>query len=162
MKLYRNTITGWRYKGWSLLETIAYFIKGIARELKIAPNFFLKWHETIAINRFKKKWLKTKNNISFFDFNGAKLPDVSDNADNLKALVFPIFLDTFLFYCYYNDDYSKDRVLQLDPYMSDGVYGYTELMENGRFILYKKDWDIANVKLIFQSIQEPAREAQWQ
>ena len=126
MKLYRNTMIGWRYKSWSCQEAIAYFIKGIARELKIAPDFFLNWYETIVINRFKKKWLVTKNNVSFFDFNGAKLPNVSDNPDNLKSLVFPIFLDTFLFYCYNNDDYSRDRVLRLDPYMIDGVYGYTD------------------------------------
>ena len=133
--LIENTIFNFKYKDWSLSETFAYFAKGVARELKIAPNFFLQNYETIAIEKFKKKWLIQDYDKSYFNFNGAKLPDVSTNKNNLINLMV-IFEDIFLFFCFYNDNYNKNRVLYFDPYMGEGPYGYTD----GKFdITVKKD-----------------------
>jgi hypothetical protein len=59
---------GLRYRRWTLLETITYFVKGVARELHIAPKFFLKQYEKIASRAFKKKWLKHNGKEFYFDF----------------------------------------------------------------------------------------------
>jgi FkbM family methyltransferase len=44
-----------------------------------------------------------------------------------EKLVSLIFEDTFLFSAYYNDNYEKSLVEQIDPFMSEGPYGYTDL-----------------------------------
>jgi FkbM family methyltransferase len=125
MKLYKNTIIGLRYKRWTRLEAIAYFIKGVARELKIAPSFFLKQYEKITLRIFKKKWLKQNEEESYFDFNGAKFPDISDSPEKMGPFR-GIFEDTFLFPCYFNDKYDKETVEHLDQYMIEGPYGYVD------------------------------------
>jgi FkbM family methyltransferase len=125
MKLYQNTMFGLRYRRWTRSEAIAYFIKGVARELKIAPNFFLKQYEKIAVRTFNKKWLKYNGKDAYFDFNGAKLPDVSNDHDKYSGLHL-MGEDTFLIFCYHNDNYSKSLVDLLDPFMLDGPYGYTD------------------------------------
>jgi hypothetical protein len=40
MKLYQNTVIGLRHRGGTRSEAIAYFVKGVARELHIAPAAF--------------------------------------------------------------------------------------------------------------------------
>ena len=125
MKLLRNTIYGWRYKHWTLKETVAYFIKGIARELKIAPIFFFNWHEKIAANSFNKRWLKKTGNEPFFDFNGAKIPAMLE--PGVFRFLRYTFDDVFLFSCFYNDKYEKDFVCFMDKYvMDEGPYSYSD------------------------------------
>jgi hypothetical protein len=46
MKLYQNTINGLRYRQWTQGEAIAYFLKGVARDLRVFPSLF------------KENWLK--------------------------------------------------------------------------------------------------------
>jgi FkbM family methyltransferase len=121
MKLHQNTMNGLRYKGWTLPEASAYFVKGVARELHIAPTFFLKQYVKV----FKKKWLKKENGISFFDFNGVKLPDVSSSTSDTEILT-RVSEDTFLFLCLHNDDYDKNLVEKLDRITQEGPYGYTD------------------------------------
>jgi FkbM family methyltransferase len=121
MKLHQNTINGLRYKGWTLPEAVTYFIKGVARELHIAPMFFLKQY----IKVFCNKWLKKENGKSYFDFNGAKLPDISNSVLITDTLA-QIFDDIFLFHCSYNDNYDKNLVEKLDRVMHEGPYGYVD------------------------------------
>jgi FkbM family methyltransferase len=121
MKLYQNTMIGLRYKGWTCVEAIAYFVKGVARELHIVPEFFLKKFESF----FYKKWLKREDQIAYFDFKGAKLPDVSDFPEKMRLLRY-VFEDVFLIPCFYDDNHNKNIVEGLDQYMIEGPYGYSD------------------------------------
>jgi FkbM family methyltransferase len=121
MKLYQNTMIGLRHKGWTCSEAMAYFVKGIARELHIAPTFFLRQYE----KKFTKKWLKKNDGCVYFDFNGAKLPDISDFPEMINLFKY-VFEDVFLIPCFYDDNYNKNLVKYLDNYMDEGPYGYTD------------------------------------
>jgi hypothetical protein len=55
------------------------------------PRFF----EQIYCNVWKKRWLVRNNNISYFDFKVAKLPDVSGEWKMFRPLPF-VYEDTFL------------------------------------------------------------------
>jgi FkbM family methyltransferase len=75
---------------------------------------------------FLKIWLKEDNKgEGYFDFNGAKLPNISRDAAQMASLL-KIFQDTFLFSCLLNDNYSKEIVRQFDPCMMEGPYGYID------------------------------------
>jgi len=124
-KLYQNTKNGLRYRYWSRSEAIAYFIKGVARELRIAPEFFLKRYEKVATRTFKKRWLKQNDKESYFDFKGAKLPDVSNDQGKVSVLKI-VFEDVFLIPCFYGDNHEKSVVNLVDQYMEEGPYGYTD------------------------------------
>ena len=125
MKLYQNTINGLRYKRWTFVETVAYFMKGITRELRIMPVFFLRIYKKCQEKNFKKRWLKQKVNESYFDFGVGKLPDVSNDKEKMNALI-GIFEDTYLFPCFFNDIYDKSIVEYMDCYMPEGPYGYND------------------------------------
>jgi FkbM family methyltransferase len=125
MKLYQNTVAGLRYRKWTRAEAIAYFVKGVARELRIFPSFFLRYHEKIANRSIKKRWLKRNDECVYFDFNGAKLPNISDSSEKMNALR-SVFNDVFLIPCFYGDNYNKNLMKCLDDYMGDGPYGYID------------------------------------
>jgi hypothetical protein len=131
---------GLRHRGWTHSEAIAYFVKGVARELYIAPTFFLKLHEVEVFRRkekeggaksrkkllnFTEKWLKHDNEESYFDFGICKLPDVSKNKEKLQILTI-VFDDTLMFPCLLNDNYDKYIVNHFDCFMSEGPYGYID------------------------------------
>jgi hypothetical protein len=121
MKLYQNTMIGLRYRHWTRMEAITYFIKGVARELKIAPDFFMKQY----LRFFSKRWLRHNGAESYFDFNGAILPDISNDFGEMKMLP-KVFDDVFLLPCFYNDNHDKSVVDFMDQYMDEGPYGYTD------------------------------------
>jgi hypothetical protein len=133
MKLYQNTLSGLRHRGWTRAEAIAYFIKGVARELKIAPAFFEKNYETYKLVRwgkdyfkfsekevlcFREKWLKQNEEESWFDFGICKLPNISNLAGFTHTLMF-IFEDTLQFPCFLNDNYAKHIVNHFDHSMRE-------------------------------------------
>jgi len=127
MKLLQNTINGLRYKHWGLHEAFAYLLKGIARELKIAPNFFLDYYIKVVCNDFKKKWLKKSDNEGYhFDINGAKLPDISADKNTFFSFTKLIFEDVFLIPCFYKDNHDRTIVELLDKYLIDGPYSYKD------------------------------------
>ena len=66
----------------------------------------------------------TKNG-KYFNFNGAILPDISNNINFIKSLIL-IFPDTFSFPCLLNDNYNSEIVKQFDPFMMEGPYGYID------------------------------------
>jgi FkbM family methyltransferase len=149
MRLYKNTMTLKCRQGWSRRETIAYFLKGVARELKIAPVFFEDYYNGVIsrfnknvyrqkrIQAFKKKWLVSDGVNAWFDFGICKLPDISSFGKHLHILV-DIFEDVFLFPCFLNDQYDKFIVEYLDCYMGEGPYGYTD----GKFDVTVKKGDV--------------------
>jgi FkbM family methyltransferase len=152
MKLYQNTMNGRRYRHWTRSEAFAYFIKGVARELKIAPSFFRKIHQVATLSRlekedkknrerniqlFKQQWLKQNGTESWFDFGMCKLPDVS-NSNELMQVLIHVFEDVFMFPCFLNDNYNKNIVEYFDMYMREGPYGYID----GAFDVTVKNDDI--------------------
>ncbi|GHT41425.1 hypothetical protein FACS189437_08320 [Bacteroidia bacterium] len=130
-------LSGLRYKHWTRLEAFTYFLKGIARELHIAPSFFLTCHEKVIVRTFRKNWLKRNGEESYFDFNGCKLPDISNSPENMLAFKM-IFEDVLLFPCFFNDNYDQSIVRFMDQHMSEGPYGYTD----GTFDVTVKKGDV--------------------
>ncbi|GAB6394442.1 MAG: methyltransferase, FkbM family [Bacteroidales bacterium] len=110
---------GLRYKHWTCSEAFAYFVKGVARELKIAPRFW----ENNYHRAFKKRWLVREGNVSCLDIKGAKLPDIS--GDMVNGLI-GVFEDTFFIPAFFNDDYDKSIVEQVDKHTQEGPYGYID------------------------------------
>jgi FkbM family methyltransferase len=101
-------------------------MKGCARELKIAPQFFQNIHAKILCKNFKKKWLKiNKNGESYFDFNGILFPDIS-NHTGFYLFVSRIFDDIFQIPCFYHDNFDKKIVTFLDSCLDEGAYCYKD------------------------------------
>jgi hypothetical protein len=57
-----------------------------------------------------KKFLKKDGELSYFDFNGCKLPDVSTSDEKMETLI-EMFEEAFLIPCYHNDDYTAHAFL---------------------------------------------------
>ncbi|MDR1272973.1 MAG: FkbM family methyltransferase [Odoribacteraceae bacterium] len=126
MKLYKNTRAGSRYLRWTRARAWAYFVKGVARELGIAPSFFYKRYQRVVFRELKRRWLKRDGEKSCFDFNGMRLPDISADPEKLYGLAF-VFNDVFLFPCFYGDNYDKALVDAIDRHdMMEGPYGYVD------------------------------------
>jgi FkbM family methyltransferase len=62
---------------------------------------------------------------TYFDINGAKLPDISDNRGMMELLMY-IFEDTFMVPFFFKDNHKKELVAILDVFMREGPYGYTD------------------------------------
>jgi FkbM family methyltransferase len=134
MTLLLNTWNGFQYLKWSKIETVCYLLRGIARETGVAlPVFERFWGK--AKYRTIKKYLDKENH--YFDFNGAKLPDISMDKEKLNTLK-NVFEDVLLFFCLYRDNYSKEFVRFMDSIMVEGPYGYTD----GTFDVTVKEGDI--------------------
>jgi FkbM family methyltransferase len=104
------------------MESVFYFMKGVAREMNIKPQFFEKLHLSV----WKKRWLVCpKGKEPYFDFRVARLPDVSNNFELLHPLPW-IYADTFAIPMYWNDNHHKSIVEKLDNYLGEGPYGYTD------------------------------------
>jgi FkbM family methyltransferase len=127
-----------RYLRWTRTRACAYFIKGVARELRIAPSFFYKYYQRVVFKELTRRWLKRDGEKSYFDFNGMRLPDVSADPEKLYNLSY-VFNDVFLFPCFYNDNYDKALVDAIDRHdMMEGPYGYVD----GAFDVTVKAGDI--------------------
>jgi len=136
MKLLQNTINGVRYKHWSLLEAFTYFLKGVARELNIAPKFFARINTKTVIRAFENKWLN--KNKQCFEIKGVLLPYTPDRPDVIFDLAAYMLEDTFNFLLFFDDKYDKEIVERVDRYMKDGSYCYVD----GLFDVTIKENDI--------------------
>jgi FkbM family methyltransferase len=105
--------------------------------LSFLAQIFASMYHKFCFKKFIKTWLKKTPEGTWFDFNGAKLPDVSNDYSIAKLLSI-IFEDTFLISCYYNDSYNRSIVEKLDKDMMEGPYGYTD----GAFDVTVKKGDI--------------------
>jgi FkbM family methyltransferase len=85
--------------------------------------FLKKNHKGLLSPKFLRLFRRRDSAGRFvFDFNGAVLP-----AKNVDLFMLPpVFIDTFLFSMFYNNNYSKELVLWLDPLMPEGPYGYVD------------------------------------
>jgi FkbM family methyltransferase len=134
MTLLNNTWNGFRYLKWSKTEAVAYLLRGISRETKIALPLFEKQLRRARIYTMNKF---TNSKVDYYDFNGAKFPKSLLNEEKLNSLK-AVFEDVLLFFCHYNDDYSKEFVMFMDKIMVEGPYGYTD----GEFDVTVKEGDI--------------------
>jgi len=92
--------------------------------IKASVEFLKKHKNGFHTFDFLKIWLAyNKNDGKYFDFNGAKLPDISNDIGQMKLLL-EVYADTFLFFCLLNDNYDKTLVEQFEPLMMEGPYGY--------------------------------------
>jgi len=108
-------------------EILKYLENGMIyldKNVKDSIDFLKKpWNKVDSIN-FMKIWLNCDNKDErYFDFNKAKLPDLSYDKAQMKQLA-SMFLDTFLFSCLLNDNYNKTIVERFDQFMAEGPYGY--------------------------------------
>jgi FkbM family methyltransferase len=84
---------------------------------------FLKGGGDMLSSAFTNIWLeKSTGGETLFNFNGAFIPYLKDDAFDLSGL----FIDTFLFYVLLNDDYDKKLVEFFEISMPEGPYGYTD------------------------------------
>jgi FkbM family methyltransferase len=111
---------------WSRARTFAYLVKGIARETRFFPAFFVRYYQNVAKKELTKRWLKGEGPVRHFDFNGSKLPDISGDAEKMLVLTY-VFNDVYLFPCHYGDVYDRETVIAIDRHdMIEGPYGLTE------------------------------------
>jgi len=93
-------------------------------KIKDSIDFLKKNRNGFCSLNFLKIWLCGNGETEkYFDFNGAKLPDMSNDIDQMEILL-QVFQDSFLFFCLLNDDYSKELVEHFDSCMMEGPYGY--------------------------------------
>ena len=125
MKIFRNIIYGYKHKKWSLLQCCTHFLRGLSRETYFFPSFFDKLYQDSIFYVFKRKWLVKNNENVYFSFKGALLPYLEGELNIMRSLMI-VFEDSFWISCYYNDDYSKNQIEKLEPYMDEGPYGYKD------------------------------------
>lgn len=58
-----------------------------------------------------------------WDFNGIKLPEYT--AEPIGWFVWAIYMDTLFVWCNHKDSYDSFLIDQLDKYLPEGTYGYT-------------------------------------
>ena len=116
------------------------FLKRMSHRLKIPASLSSAIYMQIAkqkLRPYKKLWLIKNGTDSYFDINGAKLPDVSSNPKDAAVLV-SAFEDVFLIPCFYKDNHDKAIVEKVDKFMIEGPYGYAD----GKFDVTVKKNDI--------------------
>jgi len=95
-------------------------------KIKDSIDFLEKTKNGFYSFEFLKIWLcGDEGGRKYFDFNGAKLPDISQDTAQMNSLL-QIFQDSFLFFCLLDDNYCKKLVEQFDPCMMEGPYGYSD------------------------------------
>jgi FkbM family methyltransferase len=103
--------------------------------MKIYREFItIPFIEKLYNKKFIKLWLKQDGDITFFDFKGAKLPDISKYKEMRELAA--IFEDVLLVPCLFDDNYDKSIAHKVDRYTKEGAYGYRD----GNFdVSVKKD-----------------------
>jgi len=95
-------------------------------KVKESIDFLIRYNNGFYSVDFLKIWLicdeKTEK---YFDFNGAKIPDITNDKAQMQLLL-DIFMDAFLFSCLLNDDYNKVLFEQFDSLLPQGPYGYVD------------------------------------
>jgi len=100
--------------GFSFTEAAVWF-------LRLRGGYNTPVLKQIHFAAFCKRWLKD----GVFNFNGAKLPDISSSAEKLNTLLL-VFNDTFLIPCFFKDNYDRRIVELVDAHTAEGPYGYTD------------------------------------
>ncbi|GHV66919.1 hypothetical protein FACS1894199_11330 [Bacteroidia bacterium] len=122
-------------KSWLYLVN---FLKDTARWLRIPTSITSKVYKAMVkkkIVAYKNEWLVQDDTGTYFNINGAKLPDISGDPNQAVTLM-SAFEDVFMVPYFFNDNHDKSVVEKVDKYMIEGPYGYTD----GAFdVTVKKD-----------------------
>jgi FkbM family methyltransferase len=116
------------------------FLKDMARKLRIPHSITSIVYRTMAMRKlrmYKKEWLVQNGEESYFDINGAKLPDVSNDKNHIITLM-SAFEDVFMVPYFWGDNHDKSVVGKVDKYMVEGPYGYVD----GAFDVTVKKGDV--------------------
>lgn len=116
MKAWEDAMFNRNSKHWSWFETIFFCLSEVIRKEQL--NYGIRMNKKRLMS-----FLKKDKYGYFFDFNGAKLPDVRLDKEKLNLLN-SIFEDVFLVSCYHNDNYESSFIQQIDTIMAEGPYGY--------------------------------------
>lgn len=129
MKLQKSPLIKQRNKYWN---NCIYFLKAIARKLNISPSFSSVIYKKMTLRGnkkklqiYKKEWLVQDGNESYFDIKGAKIPDISNDCEQIITLI-SAFEDTFTVPYFFDDNHDRTVVEYIDQYMMEGPYGYTD------------------------------------
>ncbi|MDR0868440.1 MAG: FkbM family methyltransferase [Planctomycetota bacterium] len=107
---------------WSLSQKL---LAGGEVLTRYATMFFEKMNRRLAEKNFVKKYLRQNDEgKTYFDLNGAKLPDVRGDEQMFGNLCSAIFLDTFSVSALYEDNYDAAQMDRIEPYLPEGAYGY--------------------------------------
>lgn len=128
----KHSIWGYKHKEWNAIQACLYAFKGFCKF-----EWLEKLYLHVSLHFFVKKFLVKENTISYFNFAGAKLPDVSNDKEKLRML-WQIFDDVFLVSCMFGDNYEKQVVTEVDLNTNEGAYGYVD----GNFDVRVKEGDI--------------------
>ena len=134
MKLLSNTWNGYTRLKWTKAEVVCYFLRRIAEKTKIAHPFF---EERLRKARHQSVMRYFDPEERCFNFNGARIPDISHDPEKLDVLRH-VYEDVLLFSCHYGENYHRHLVEKLDKSMVEGPYGYTD----GAFDVTVKPGDI--------------------
>jgi FkbM family methyltransferase len=106
---------------------------------KTFSDLLEKIYQKVYRKRFIDKYLEKSSSgkETVFNFNGAILPDVSENREIMNELL-GTFENTFLVSCSFNDNYDKQIVEAIDKCTPEGPYGFTD----GDFDVTVKPGDI--------------------
>jgi FkbM family methyltransferase len=74
---------------------------------------------------YKKEWLVKNGTESYFNINGAKIPDVSNDKNHVITLM-SAFEDVFMVPYFCEDNHDRSVIDKIDRYMVEGPYGYTD------------------------------------
>lgn len=118
-----------QYRYWTYF---VYSLKRIAHFVKIPVSVSSAVYQYMALLSQKKKlktykdlWLVEKEGEKYFDINGAKIPDVSSDTAALVTLL-SAFEDVFMIPYFYEDNYDRSIVENVDQYLMEGPYGYKD------------------------------------
>jgi FkbM family methyltransferase len=141
MKILKSPLIRKQNKHWN---NSLYFFKAIARRLMISPSFSSSIYKkmTFRANQkrlqiYKKEWLVQDGNESYFDIRGAKIPDISNDREQIIPLS-SSFDDTFTVPYFFDDNHDRSVVEYIDQYMMEGPYGYSD----GQFDVTVKKNDV--------------------
>jgi FkbM family methyltransferase len=80
----------------------------------------------------------------YFNFNGAKLPDISSDREKMWTLM-NVFEDTFFVPLFFEDRYEIETIKRIDAHTAEGPYGYTDRLfdvtiKNGDIVIDAGAW----------------------
>lgn len=113
---------------WDLRRRNTFFVVSVMAKLpcfRLMQKYFRKKKADILYVRFVNEFL-VNDSVPYFNFRGAKLPDIYHLNYDFGLFRRFIFNDTFTVPIYWDDDYDADRMRKLDKVMSEGPYGYKD------------------------------------
>jgi len=127
MKLLRNCLMGLRYKHWTFIRTLTYFLQRVEKKI-VGTSFFEKRYVNIMykhdINNYNQFLSVDVLGSEYLKIGNVKMTSLNTLEDKCTFLY--IWEDIFMSYLYHNDSYEKSIFSQLDKFLNEGLYGYQD------------------------------------